>query len=180
MIPQMETILINAPETVNYPSKTYRYGEIQITGKIDDLEAIKQAVFHILSIERYDYLIYDDNYGAELRKYIGQDFSYLEATIEQTLREALTQDDRILDVEVTDIILNIQEQQMIDKTKLYSKIREEIPENLIETETTEKNILTDRKEISPYDNISKAKVANVKFKVYCKQGVIKTEVNVNV
>ena len=75
----------------------------RIAGFVDDIEAIKQAVYHILSIERYAYAIYDDNYGVELEQYIGQDFEYLSATIQETLNEALTQDDRIFDVEVTNV-----------------------------------------------------------------------------
>lgn len=75
----------------------------RIAGFVDDIEAIKQAVYHILSIERYAYAIYDDNYGVELEQYIGQDFEYLSATIQETLNEALTQDDRIFGVEVTNI-----------------------------------------------------------------------------
>lgn len=180
MIPQMETILNTIPETINYPSKTYKYTENQIVGKVDNLEAIKQAVYHILSIERYAYAIYDDNYGVELQKYIGQDFSYVEATIEQTLREALTQDDRIIDVKVTDIVQSIQEQQMIDRTKLYKDVEEEIDEYLIDVETRPANLITDRPKISPYQSISKARVVEVKFDVYCKRGVIQMEVKVNV
>lgn len=75
----------------------------RIAGFVDDIEAIKQAVYHILSIERYAYAIYDDNYGVELEQYIGQDFEYLSATIQETLNEALTQDDRIFGVEVTNV-----------------------------------------------------------------------------
>lgn len=74
-----------------------------IAGFIDEEEAIKQAIYHILNTERYAYDIYDDNYGVELEQYIGKDFDYLETTIENTLEEALTQDDRITGVEVTSI-----------------------------------------------------------------------------
>ena len=78
-------------------------GNDTIAGFVDDIDAIKQSIFHILSIERYAYDIYDDDYGVELEQYIGKDFDYLEATIQETLEEALTQDERILGVEVTDI-----------------------------------------------------------------------------
>ena len=54
--------------------------------------------------ERYSYLIYDENYGIELQQYIGKDINYLQATIEDTLKEALTYDLRITDVIVNDII----------------------------------------------------------------------------
>ena len=67
------------------------------------IEAVKQAIFHILATERYAYLIYDENYGVELEQYIGQSIEYLSTTIETTLREALTHDLRITDVIVDNI-----------------------------------------------------------------------------
>ena len=77
--------------------------EDRIVGFVDNLEAIKQSIYHILSIERYAYLIYDDNYGVEFEQYIGKDFDYINATIENTLQEALLYDLRILDVSVDNI-----------------------------------------------------------------------------
>ena len=40
-----------------------------------------------------------DNYGAELQFYIGKDTDFVLADAERTIREALLQDDRILDIE---------------------------------------------------------------------------------
>lgn len=89
--------------TYRQPDLTYRLGNTTVAGKIDKLESIKQAVYHILSIERYSSPIYDDNYGVELEQYIGKDIGYIQADIENTLREALTQDDRITNVVVNDV-----------------------------------------------------------------------------
>ena len=89
-----------------YPLSSIYYETVQvdrISGFIDDLDAIRQAVYHILSIERYSCLIYDDNYGVELQQYIGQDFEYLKVTIQKTLEEALMQDERIISIDVIDI-----------------------------------------------------------------------------
>lgn len=85
------------------PDLTYRLGNTTAAGKIDKLESIKQAVYHILSTERYSSPIYDDNYGVELEQYIGKDIGYIQADIENTLKEALTQDDRITNVVVNDV-----------------------------------------------------------------------------
>ena len=85
------------------PDLTYRLGSTTVAGKIDKLESIKQAVYHILSTERYSSPIYDDNYGVELEQYIGKDIGYIQADIENTLKEALTQDDRITNVVVNDV-----------------------------------------------------------------------------
>ena len=103
MIPQ---IGISTAENVKYepyPSLTYKLTGDQIAGDIDGIDAIRQAAFGILSTERYAHVVYDNNYGVELEQYCGCDFEFLEATIEDTLRDALTQDDRIKDITVTDI-----------------------------------------------------------------------------
>lgn len=89
--------------TYRQPDLTYRLGNTTVAGKIDKLESIKQAVYHILSTERYSSPIYDDNYGVELEQYIGKDIGYIQADIENTLKEALTQDDRITNVVVNDV-----------------------------------------------------------------------------
>ena len=110
MLPQMDNNI--QISTTNIPSLTYKlnvseYESIDtdypdtIQGFVDRKEAIKQAVYHILMTERYAYPIYSDNYGVELEQYIGREFSYLEATIETTLKEALLYDQRITDVKVT-------------------------------------------------------------------------------
>ena len=103
MTPQIENQLQPNTETIEIPSKTYKLTEDSIKGFVDNKEAVQQAVYHILSVERYSNPIYDDNYGVELEQYIGQDFEYIQSTIEDTLREALTQDLRILNVIVTNI-----------------------------------------------------------------------------
>ena len=108
MIPQIDDIDLTNEEEIKIPSKTYKVninetGQDTIAGFIDDIDAIKQSIYHILSIERYAYDIYDDDYGVELEQYIGQSFEYLQSTIQNTLEEALTQDERILAVEVTNV-----------------------------------------------------------------------------
>lgn len=88
---------------VTQPSLTYKDNENNIIGKTDGLDAITQTVNHILNTERYSYAIYPNWYGMELEKYKGLPFSYLEAQIENDLRSALLQDDRIYDILVSEI-----------------------------------------------------------------------------
>lgn len=85
------------------PGLTYGYTEENIAGKVDGQEAVKQAIKHILLTERYEDVIYGDGYGAELSQYIGQGIGFVRAGIQDTLREALLQDDRITDVVVNDV-----------------------------------------------------------------------------
>ena len=104
MIPQIQGSLPSERTMVfRYPSFTYRDTLTELVGDIDGEAAIRQTVRHIVLTERYNYPIYPDNYGIELRKYIGNEFSFLEASIEKTLRDALLQDDRIVDVYVTSV-----------------------------------------------------------------------------
>lgn len=178
MVPQIENSNLNSLSLTTYPNKTYKFNEYQIAGKIDDLDAIEQSIFHILSIERYAYLIYDDNYGVELQKYIGQDLSYLEATIEDTLREALLQDDRIVDIRVTNITPQIIKQNRSSSLILNNRILTENINNVITEDTdyltTEDNVVNIQHEQAILY------IVTVNFDVYCKQGIIHTEVKVSV
>lgn len=104
MIPQISDGLDNL-ETYSYrePSLTYKLGEKTVAGKISKIESVQQAIYHILSTERYSNPIYDDDYGIELEQYVGRDIGTITAGIENTLREALLQDDRITDVVVNNV-----------------------------------------------------------------------------
>lgn len=82
-------------------SKTYKL-DIEnktIRGFINDIDSVKQAIYKILSTERYEKLIYSFNYGVELNNLIGKDIEYVKGDIERRIKEALMQDDRILDVQ---------------------------------------------------------------------------------
>lgn len=102
-IPQINDEFSVETYTYRQPDLTYRLGEKTVSGKINKLDSIKQAVYHILMTERFSNPIYDDNYGVELEQYLGKDFGFVLAGIQQTLQDALLQDDRITDVIVTDV-----------------------------------------------------------------------------
>ena len=108
MLPQIDNQISNETTIIELPSKTYKLNissnELEndrIIGFVDNKSAVEQAVYHILSVERYAYLIYDENYGVELNQYVGKNLDYIKNTIEKTLEEALTHDLRVLGVEVT-------------------------------------------------------------------------------
>ena len=96
MLPELQDVTVS--QAVKMPSKTYKLDVAngRIVGYIDGTEAIRQAVEKILNTERYAYLIYDWFYGFGLERYIGMDFSYIEADIRTTLEIALKNDDRII------------------------------------------------------------------------------------
>lgn len=101
--PQIAENISNSVFSYRQPNLTYRMSENGVKGKINGLDAIKQAVYHILMTERYAETIYDSDYGVELNQYIGQDVGFITASIQDTLRDALLQDDRITDVIVNDV-----------------------------------------------------------------------------
>lgn len=64
MIPTTPVLETELTET-EVPSRTYKlHAEInRISGWTDEQEAVAQAIYLILNIERYQYLIYSWNYG---------------------------------------------------------------------------------------------------------------------
>lgn len=80
------------------PSKTWKidFDKKKITGTIDDLEALRQAVFLCLSTERYEHAIYSRNYGVETKNLPGQSYDLARKALEEAVRDALGQDERII------------------------------------------------------------------------------------
>lgn len=97
MIPQVEYELGDDYEFEEIPSETYKIldDKKRIIGKCDDLEAVKQAVYLMLNTERYQYIIYSENYGVELMDLIGEPIPYVLPELKRRITECLTQDDRI-------------------------------------------------------------------------------------
>lgn len=88
-------------EVVKQPSLQHKMNlnDSFIAGKCDGKEGLKQAVYKILSTERYENVIYSRNYGVELKDLFGQPVKTVIALIESRIKEALLQDDRITDVD---------------------------------------------------------------------------------
>ncbi len=96
MIPNVENDLLTL-EIETQPSLTYALDveNGRIRGKVDGRESLRQAIYLILSTERYAYLIYSWNYGVELAELIGKPKEYAYPEIKRCIAEALLQDDRI-------------------------------------------------------------------------------------
>lgn len=119
MIPQAPSVNIgNELEEVEIVSKTYQLTDNRITGFIDGLDAIKQAVFKIISTERYENIIYSFNYGSEFKNLLGKSRDYVENDIRRVITEALTSDVRITDVSEFDIETN--DNEILVKFKVIS------------------------------------------------------------
>jgi hypothetical protein len=102
MLPEINTLTEEIIE-VEYPTNTYHIkhiegGDDRIVGYTDDLEAVKQAIYLILNIERYDYPIYSWDYGIELKDLFGKPIPYVISELPDRIKDALTMDNRITDV----------------------------------------------------------------------------------
>ncbi|RXI38728.1 DUF2634 domain-containing protein [Clostridium tetani] len=103
ILPQGAVLDENIEVEENYiePTKTYKidFETGKIVGFCDGIEALKQAIYLILNTERYEYLIYSDDYGSELKGLIGKDRDITESEYKRRIKEALIQDDRINNID---------------------------------------------------------------------------------
>ncbi|MDK0901581.1 DUF2634 domain-containing protein [Clostridium perfringens] len=115
MIPKFNFVVSEIEDTVQ-SSKTYRIDSFngRITRKIDELEAIKQAIFKILQTERFENVIYDASYGVELVGLIGKPKEFVKSDIERIIKEALSVDERILGIENFNIVDDVKENLKIE------------------------------------------------------------------
>lgn len=99
MIPDSYTIQTPIDEIL-IPTKTYKIDTVnnRISGFVDDLEAMKQAVYLILNSERFLHVIYSWDYGIELMSLYGKPMPYVISELTRRITEALTEDDRISSV----------------------------------------------------------------------------------
>ena len=105
-----------------YPNKTYKIiiDKDRISGYADDLAAVAQAAYLILSTERYQYPIYSWDYGVELVDLIGKPMPYVMSEIPRRITDALTQDNRIN--EVVDFEFKPKGKQLYVKFTIVSNI----------------------------------------------------------
>lgn len=101
LIPQTQGLLREPIEIVQEPSLTYRLdlNSNIISGMTDGLDAVKQAVYHRLGIERYQYPIYSWEYGLQTYDLYGKPMPYVMPEIKRRIKEALLKDDRITQVD---------------------------------------------------------------------------------
>ena len=100
MLPQLENDLTVDFEVEEQVTNTYRlnFTTKTISGFVDGLDAIRQAIFLILNTERFVYEIYSWDYGIEANGLIGEAIPFVYSKIQESVSEALMSDDRILSV----------------------------------------------------------------------------------
>lgn len=100
MIPSTVGFLDQDFEIEEQPSRTYKM-DLEgntVRGFVDEQEAMKQAIFRILSTERYQYVIYPWWYGIETIDLYGEPVTYVCPELERRITEALEVDTRIISI----------------------------------------------------------------------------------
>lgn len=96
--------IVEIQEETQIPNRTYKLDldKGRIVGYVDDEEAIQQAASKILRTPRFDCYAYNDQYGSEITRLLGdKDVTqeYIEAEMEFLLNDALCADGRFLGIE---------------------------------------------------------------------------------
>lgn len=105
MLPEQVNNILNV-NIVEQPSLTYKL-DIEkgtISGQVDGLEAIIQAINKLLVTNRYGSVIYTAKYGMELESLVGKDFTYINAVLEKKITDALLEDERIISISEFEIV----------------------------------------------------------------------------
>lgn len=130
MLPITGINLNNDINIKKYSSLSYKINEDkeEIKGKVDNEDAIRQAVYKIIKTKRYAYEIYDHDYGIELDDLFGKEKGFVKGELIGRITEALTVDDRI------DKVFDFKFED-IDKTsvEVEFKIQTEFGEDRIKT-----------------------------------------------
>ncbi len=99
MLPQNENVELELTYKTN-ETKTHfmNIDQNSIYGFVDEKEALKQAIFKILNTQRNKYLMYSRNYGIDIDDLFGEQISYVKSQLEERIVDALSIDERIIDV----------------------------------------------------------------------------------
>lgn len=75
-------------------------------GRINGLDALKQSIYLMLSIEEDQHIIYPYTYGIKKSDLMGKPIDYVMAIIPERISEALLSDDRITKVSNFEFVTN--------------------------------------------------------------------------
>lgn len=87
-------------------NRTYKMSNDKIQGFADEIIALKQAIYKVLSTEKYEYPIYGFSYGIELENLIGKDAAYVKIELKRRIKECLLSDSRITNVDNFEFSVN--------------------------------------------------------------------------
>ncbi len=99
-IENTDDLIADFEEDVQENTKTFAINmkDNIMGGTIDGLDALRQSIYLMLSIEADQYIIYPYTYGVNTLDLIGKPVYYVMAVIPDRIKETLLTDDRITDV----------------------------------------------------------------------------------
>ncbi|RHW48998.1 DUF2634 domain-containing protein [Lactobacillus bombicola] len=83
---------------------TFKVENGRIRGKVDEQEAMIQAIDKILRTERLVFPIYSDQYGNDFNDLIGKNMAFAKVEVERMLKEALLADERVIDLKLDEVM----------------------------------------------------------------------------
>lgn len=124
---------VEVETAASQPSRTYavNWQTGRVSGFVDGVEALRQAIYKILQTERFAHIIYSWNYGFEANRLIGQSAAYLKSEVQRLITEALLADERITAVENFKITITGKRKAAVEFTAVSV-----FGETKIETEVT--------------------------------------------
>ena len=136
MLPQSENIdnsvsVFNIEESEATKTFAIKISENIISGTIDDLDALQQAIYLRLSIEADQHIIYPYTYGLQTLDLIGKPVYYVAAVIPDRIKKTLLDDNRITDV--TDFEFETDKGKLTVKFVVHTIYGEDITEEVMVT-----------------------------------------------
>lgn len=90
--------LLDTYENKKYSNKDFRLVGNRIKGYVDNDDALAQAIYFILSTERYQYISISDNVGVEFWDLYGESGPTTELALASTIKEAILADTRVQEI----------------------------------------------------------------------------------
>lgn len=117
-------------EDIQLPSLTYRVIGGHIVGKINEYDAMVQAISKIMQTVRMRWEIYTKEYGHDLEDLIGKEMPYVMSEVERMITEALKGDDRVdgvnftnvTQIDATTVHINLQVSTLFGKINTESEV----------------------------------------------------------
>lgn len=111
------------------PSRTWIIDRntMQVGFMDEGLEAVRQSVEIALNVERFQWQIYNTNFGNELEELVGDDADYIQSELPRMVDDALSVDDRVIDT--ADYVFSVDGDSMtvsFTVNTVYGQITEEL------------------------------------------------------
>ena len=111
------------------PSRTWIIDRntMQVGFMDESLEAVRQSVEIALNVERFQWQIYNTNFGNELEELVGDDADYIQSELPRMVDDALSVDDRVIDT--TDYVFSVNGDSMtvsFTVNTVYGQLTEEL------------------------------------------------------